>query len=528
MAKYFSFKKCEGVKYRYDYEKICEDLNNLAYRKYGDSVKEIVREMSKIDMFFFAYFVLGLKFLNCKFGVERCYEVQDKYNYVIDLWARGHFKSTIKTFVLPLWRIINNPEDRQSIYSHTREQSTAFNVRIKTEAETNTFLIATFDDIFYANPVKESPLWTQQALIFKRKGNYNEASIEANGLIKGMPTGKHYTFSNYDDLVTEKVTMNYDTKRMLEERFGLSRNLVADVEEATISGTFYSFDDLYVKLSNNPLWRARIYPATNDGTADGEPVLWTKKKLEQKKREMGKYEFATQILLKPVPDEEIVFKPEWIRFYDRVPNTPMRVYLIVDPSGDRMYNKYKNADWCVMVVIGIDQFNNRYLLDMVRDKLSLTLRWETLKKLSLKWSPVVIGYERYGMQADIAYIDQKQAEEGIFLPRIVQLGGNIPKASRIRKLVPYFENGNFFLPKQLTYVDVNGNIRNLIEEFIAEEYSQFPKSMHDDMLDAMSRMTEDAPIQFTPPAIKAEIEKHNIVFDPLDIQKDYVGDWRAW
>lgn len=528
MGKYFNFTCAEGAKYKYDYEQICEDLNQAAVRKYVSFVKDVIRIFSKKDLFFFAYFVLGLKFLNCKFGVARCYEVQEEYNMVMDLWARGHFKSTIKTFVLPLWRVINDPEDRQSIYSHTREQATAFNVRIKNELETNKFLVATFDDVFYANPLKESPLWTHQAMIIKRKGNYNEATFEANGLLKGMPTGKHYTFSNYDDLVTEKVATSYEQKRILEERFGLSRNLVADNEVATISGTYYSYDDLYVKLQQSGLWKARVYPATEDGTSSGKPVLWSKKQLEHKKKEMGQYEFATQILLKPVPESEIVFKVEWLKYYSRIPSVPMRTYIIVDPSGDRYYNVHNKSDWCVMVVIGIDQFNNRYILDLVRDKLSLTHRWEILKKLALKWTPVVIGYERYGMQADISYIDQKQIEEGIVLPRIVQLGGTTPKQIRIRKLVPYFENGTLLLPKQFTYVDVSGNIRDLIKEFIEEEYLRFPKSIHDDILDALSRTTEDSVIQFTPPAISQKVESYNIVFDPLDMAIQDNTDWRAW
>lgn len=528
MAKYFTFKRVQGVKYRYDYSRICEDLNNLAYKRYSDSVKDTVRQMSKIDMFFFAYFVLGLHFINNKWGVARCYEVQDEYAFVLDLWARGHYKSTVKTFVLPLWRIINNPEDRQVIFSHTREKASDFLLRIKSECENNELLYATFDDIFYANPEKQSPLWTKNALAFKRKGNYQEPSISAHGLIKGMPTGGHFTFTNYDDLVTEKSVTSQEMKYELEKKFELSRNLVSENEVATISGTFYAFDDLYVKLSKNPLWKARIYPGTKDGREDGEPVLWTKQKMEQKKREMGKYIFATQILLKPIPDDEIVFKPEWLQYYDSVPRTAMRVYLIVDPSGDRYYNTYsKNSDWCVMVVVGIDQFNNRYLLDMVRDKLSLTMRWEMLKKLALKWNPIVIGYEKYGMQADISYIDQKQLEEGIYLPQIVQLQGLTPKRVRIRKLVPYFETGILRLPRKLTYIDVEGNIRDLIQEFITQEYSTFPKSTHDDMLDALSRMTEDTQIQFTPPMIEAEREKYNTMFDPLDLTTTS-ADWRAW
>jgi len=528
MAKVFSFEMVKGIAYKYNYAKICDDLNVHILEKDVEYVRELIRFFSKEDLFFFAYFVLGLKFLNNKFGVARCYEVQSEYNYCVDLWARGHYKSTIKTFVLPLWRVINDPEDRQSIYSHTREQAIAFNMRIKNELENNDFLKATFDDVFYSDPLNQSPLHKNTAIIVKRKGNYNEATFEANGLLKGMPTGKHYTFSNYDDLVTEKSVMNTEAKNLIEERFGLSRNLVAEREVATVSGTFYSHDDLYVKLSKNPLWKTRIYPGTVDGRADGEPVLWTREQMQRKRQEMGEYEFATQILLKPVPDAQIAFRREWLRFYDEMPRVPMRVYMIVDPSGDIKYNRYSTTDWCVVIILGIDQFNNRYVLDIVRDRLSLSQRWETVKRMALKWTPCVIGYEKYGMQADLSYIDEKQREEGIILPPIKQIGGVTPKYVRIRKLVPYFEAGKIYLPRMLNYVDVEGNIRDMTKEFIEDEYDKFPKPIHDDMLDALSRCADDGTIQFTPPTIVAKREEYKTTYNPFREDYHEIADWRAW
>lgn len=523
-----TFEEKQGIKYRFKYSDIARDLAAFAEKKDVKLFKDALRTFSKEDLFFFCYFILGLHFLNNKWGVERCYDVQSGYSFIMDMWARGHYKSTIKTFALPLWEIIKNPEQRIAIYSHTREQARAFLSRIRNELEQNVLLKSVFDDVFYCDPKEDAPIHSRDMVCVKRKGNYNEATFEAWGLMKGMPTGKHFTISIYDDLVTEKSVSNYAAQELTRQAFQLSRNLVSDNEVATIQGTFYSFDDLYVRLVQTGVWQPRVYPGTVDGTPDGDGVLLTKDELQKKRQEMGEYVFATQILLKPIPDDDIVFKLEWLKFYDSLPRIPMNVYLMVDPSGDREWNKNDDFDWCVMIVIGVDRHNNRYLLDMVRDKLSLTQRWDVLRDLYLRWSPIRIGYEKYGMQVDLSYISERSIAEGVTIPRPIALRGSAPKVVRIRKLVPLFETGRMYLPRKLSYTDVSGARRNLIQEFIDEEYTKFPKSLHYDMLDCLARQMDDE-MGIAPPFVKDDFEVIRTSFDPFKgKQRINPNEWMGW
>lgn len=41
-----------------------------------------------------------------------------------------------------------------------------------------------------------------------------------------------------------------------------------------------------------------------------------------------------------------------------------------------------------------------------------------------------------------------------------------------------------------------GNTVNIIEEFILEEYLAYPYTRHDDMLDALSKLTDDQVVPF--------------------------------
>ena len=66
----------------------------------------------------------------------------------------------------------------------------------------------------------------------------------------------------------------------------------------------------------------------------------------------------------------------------------------------------------------------------------------------------------------------------------------MPKNNRIRKLIPVFEQGRFYLPEKLYKVTQDHRKRDLIQDFINEEYLAFPVGLHDDMLDCMARILD--------------------------------------
>jgi hypothetical protein len=137
---------------------------------------------------------------------------------------------------------------------------------------------------------------------------------------------------------------------------------------------------------------------------------------------------------------------------------------------------------------------------MLRDRLSLTERADILFAWHRKWNTLgtlmAVGYERYGLMADVEHFRDRMEREN-YRFEITELGGAMPKADRIRRLIPWFEKGNIFLPPILNKTNYEGRSVDLVNSFRNDEYLPFPVGTHDDMLDALARfLDEDLPIQW--------------------------------
>lgn len=419
--------------------------------------------------------------------LDRCIEVQHDSDNYLDLWSREHYKSTIITFGLTIQDILNNPAVTIGIFSHTRPIAKGFLRQIKREFEGNELLKGLFPDVLWANPQKEAPKWSEDdGLIVRRKSNPKECTLEAWGLVDGQPTSKHFGMLIYDDVVTRESVTTPEMIAKTTEALELSYNLGSDGGCRRFIGTRYHYNDTYRTIMERGTVVSRVYPATKDGTVDGEPVLWTKEKLAEKRRDMGPYTFGSQILQNPVADNAQGFRETWLKNFKISDGGGMNRYLIVDPANE----KKKTSDYTAMVVLGLATDENYYLLDFVYDRLNLTERTKELFRLHRKWRPLRTGYERYGKDSDIAHIKDVMERDNYRFD-VVELGGTQPKNDRIRRLIPLFEQGRVYLPDVLHRTNYEGRVVDLIYQFVNEEYKPFPVGLHDDALDAMARILDE-------------------------------------
>jgi len=434
------------------------------------------------------------------------------------------------------------------IFSHNTKIARDFVVRIKRELENNTLLPRLYPTVFWEDPKKQAPSWSRDdGLVCKRKSNPTEPTVSGWGLVDALPTSKHFKLMIYDDVVTEKSVTTPEMILKTTEAWELSDFLSARIDEKTpprkwYIGTRYNYADTYGVMLSRKSAIPRIYPATDTGTLDGEPVLLSPEEWEKKKRDNSVRTLSCQMLQNPVAGEEQEFKPEWIRRWEIRPET-LNVVICVDPASSKKKESCNSA----FAVIGIDAAWNKYLLDGACHRMDLGERWRMLKYLRNKWikqpgiQVVHVAYERYGMQADIEhYREMMRIEKNDFpiqevsWPRDRAQGA---KDDRIRRLIPDHQNWKFFYPevaydpttkefdfkppstklqndamargkgylvaRRIMRKDENGKLYNVVERFIKNEYLFFPATTWKDFLDAMSRIYD---IELNPPQVVREQE----------------------
>lgn len=424
--------------------------------KFWDAVEkkhgtEGIRWLCTNDRYYLLVRMLGRKDALHKWLYDRCREVEANPDDHLDLWAREHYKSTIITFAGCIQEIIKDPEITIGIFSHTKGVALKFWQQIKQELESNQRLIATFPEIFYANPSKESPRWSEQkGLCVKRKNNPKEATLEAHGLVDGMPTGAHFRLRIYDDVVTIESVNTPDQIAKVTRAWELSDNLGMSGGRKWHIGTRYHFGDTYgIILERNAL-KSRLYAATDNGQPDGNPVLLSPEEWEAKKIIQGPATLACQMLQNPIAGQQAMFNILDIQKYEIRPAT-LNVYILVDPARSMKKGSANTA----IAAIGVDAGRNKYLLDGINHRLDLKGRWEAVRDMRRKWinSPGVqavhVGYESYGAQADLDYfLEQMEVSNNAFPITELQWprDSEVSKDDRVQRLGPDLRSHKFYLP----------------------------------------------------------------------------------
>jgi phage terminase large subunit-like protein len=449
---------------------------------------------------------------------DRCRELEADPDGHLDLWAREHYKSTLGTFAGIIQEVLRNPEITIGVFSHTAPVAKKFMDQVKRELETNERLKLLFPDILWQNPHRDAPLWSvEKGIIVRRATNAKEATIEAHGLVDSQPIGAHFNLLVYDDVVTPASVTTPEQVLKTTEMWELSDNLGARDESGLMRkwhfGTRYSFADTYQSIIDRKILKVRLYPATKEGTIEGEPVFLTREAWAKKKQTQSAPILAAQMLQNPAAGTQAMFNKDWLRFSDVRPST-LVVAIMVDPASSRK----KGSDSTVMHVWGMDVGRNRYLLDGYHHKMGLKERWIKLRDLYTRWSAapgvqlVKVGYEKYGMQSDIEYFNEMMEIEKRSFP-IIELAwpreGPGSKIDRIQRLEPDFRNGRILLAavaeketRNQQTLRERGEVHRIyaptrrvdelnrmysLNQRLLQEYLVYPFAAHDDGLDCASR-----------------------------------------
>jgi hypothetical protein len=309
-----------------------------------------------------------------------------------------------------------------------------------------------------ANPRKESPKWSEdEGIVVKRSNRTRKRPRLKRG---AWSTGSRRRSTSqvlvYDDLVTRESVSTPEMMAKTTEALALSYNLGSHGGKRRFIGTRYHYNDSYKTMMERNTAKPRIYPATKDGKVEGEPVFLTREELAEKRRGPGALHLR-------VPDAA---RPEGRRdagLQGRVAAHAManarneHEHLHRDRSGigqEEGFGLHRGMGSGLGV--GQEHLRPRHRSGPAfADAASRPHHgWHR------KWQPIAVGYEHYGMQADIEHIRDRQDREN-YRFQIIPLGGAMPKLDRIRRLIPWFEQGRIFMPQALVKTNYEGRRRSI-------------------------------------------------------------------
>ena len=188
--------------------------------------------------------------------------------------------------------------------------------------------------------------------------------------------------------------------------------------------------------------------------------------LERIREAVGSRDFASLYQQRPAPEGGNMFDPDWWQYYnyDTIMPDFQRIMLAVDAT----FTANNKSDYVVGVVVG-QAGNQFYVLDLVREKLDVVGTMAMINRM----------YGRHALSGTVIELAASgYAVYQMMSKRVPGLIGFKPeksKEARASGIVPLVEAGNIYLPASAYWLD----------SFI-NEFSLFPASKNDDMVDALT------------------------------------------
>lgn len=147
----------------------------------------------------------------------------------------------------------------------------------------------------------------------------------------------------------------------------------------------------------------------------------------------------------------------------------INVFMGVDPASSTS----ANADFTAIVAVGVDRDKNRYVLPYFRGRVTPLVVADKVIELYNKYKPERTRIETVGYQEMLReYVREKSMEQGISISGLESK--ETPrgaKSNRIESMQPYFKTNKIFILQTMKELE--------------DELLLYPRSKHDDLLDAL-------------------------------------------
>jgi hypothetical protein len=477
-----------GVQYRHDYPAIFGRLSRLGDKHTSRAKKlSVYRELCRTDLFFLAYFGLGLHFIHsnynvAKWYVDRCNQIDDDPDTnTLDLWFREGGKSVLNTLARGLREILKAPEASLGILCYNRDLAKDFlKSYMSLMEDPDTLVLRWFPEIFWKNPKKEAPSWSlENGLTLKTHTGQKEASIEGWGLVSGQPTGRHFNILVFDDLITNDMKDSPTQLAKAADNFRMSGNLgssIAGPVKQWVSGTRYDYSDLYGEIIEGQEkgteytdWLVRVWPGEQE--VGGETIYhcFDEAYFAKKRDDMGSSVYASQVLQNPIDPKAQFFKRSYASYWTVPDHHTAYCVTFVDPAG---WEEHSKGDNTALITVERDEEGFYYVRTAEADRMRPSVTLDRVYEEEAKFSPNRRGVEgeKYGKSL-LDRHETEMADRGAL--RIEEIKHrNSSKDSRIQTLQPLWEQRRIKMHPSM--------------EQLRQEFFRYPGWRRKDLIDALA------------------------------------------
>jgi len=396
---------------------------------------------------------------------------------------RGSAKSTIFSLSYAIWAVLGQQQKKFVVLlGQTHQQVKLMLNNIKREFETNELLRRDFGKLEL-----EADEWRADSIVIPKL----DARISAFSTGESIRGIRHLT-SRPDLIVCDDVEDLQSVKtRDLRDKISqwFRGDIIPAGDENTkiiVVGNLLHEDSLIIRLKESiekgkfgGIFRA--YPLIND---EGK-ILWPGRysdlhAIEKLKKSIGDDSaWHREFLLTIISDEERVVHPEWIHYYDKLPDkNKLRPRLIVI-GVDLAISEKTTADYTAMIPIYVYSFGEEleiYVLpNIVNKRLTFPQTLQEIKKL---YSDIEYGMRPRIYVEDVGYqvVTVQQLKNEGFLAEPIKVYG-LDKRTRLSLTTDYIKSGKILFPKRWT----NSRVDLLILQLIG-----FGVEKHDDLVDAFT------------------------------------------
>ena len=388
-----------------------------------------------------------------------------------------HGKSTLASIAYPAWHLGRNPKHEFISCSYSGSLAMSFSRKVR----------HLLREPLYKNVFTEAKLdptsRSVEAWLTTKGGGYVAAGVG------GGITGKGAHVLVIDDPVKNREDAESDFNRdnVWDWYTSTAYTRLAPGGGILVILTRWHDDDLAGRLLRGAAdggdeWEVVKYPAIAEADEEyrkmGDALheeRYNLPSLEKIQRAVGPRDWSALYQQNPVSDEGDYFTRDMIRYYDPadVDFSRMKFYCAWDLAiGQRDRN-----DYSVGLVVGVDEYDNLYIVDCVRGKFDGFEIVELILDLYEQWRPAIIGIEKGHIEMALGpFLEKRVRERKLYEAYFKDLKpGRRDKEARARAIQGRMQQGMVRIPKDEVWTGP-----------LVAELLRFPNGVHDDQVDALA------------------------------------------